>query len=113
MPSNRLERLVFTTLLKMIFLQADLGVTKTHNCPHLSNDNPFSEAQFKTLKYRPTCPTRFGSLEEARAFCRSFFHWYNTEHRHSGIAFMTPESVHYRRAPEIRQVRSNNTGSCL
>jgi putative transposase len=88
------------------FLLADLGVTKTHSRPHVSNDNPFSEAQFKTLKYRPTFPTRFGSLEDARAFCRPFFHWYNTEHRHSGIAFMTPESVHYGRAPEIMQVRS-------
>lgn len=88
------------------FLLADLGVTKTHSRPHVSNDNPFSEAQFKTLKYRPTFPKCFGSLEDARAFCRPFFRWYNTEHRHSGIAFMTPESVHYGRAPEIIQVRS-------
>lgn len=88
------------------FLLADLGVTKTHSRPHVSNDNPFSEAQFKTLKYRPTFPKCFGSLEDARAFCRAFFRWYNTEHRHSGIAFMTPASVHYGDAPEIIQVRS-------
>ncbi len=87
------------------FLLADLGVTKTHSRPHVSNDNPFSEAQFKTLKYRPEFPKCFGSLEDARAFCRPFFRWYNTEHRHSGIAFMTPESVHYGRAPAIIHTR--------
>lgn len=75
-------------------LLADLGVTKTHARPHVSNDNPYSEAQFKTLKYRPEFPDRFGSLEDARAFCQAFFHWYNHEHRHSGIAQFTPAVVH-------------------
>ena len=87
-------------------LLADLGITKTHSRPHVSNDNPFSEAQFKTLKYRPEFPQRFGSLEDSRAFCRPFFRWYNTEHRHSGIAFMTPQDVHYKRATQILETRS-------
>lgn len=75
-------------------LLADLGVTKTHSRPYVSNDNPYSEAQFKTLKYRPEFPERFGSIEDARAFCQVFFHWYNHEHRHSGIALFTPADVH-------------------
>ena len=79
-------------------LLTDLGVTKTHSRPHVSNDNPYSEAQFKTLKYRPEFPDRFGSIEDARAFCRAFFRWYNTEHRHSGIAMLTPADVHAGRA---------------
>ena len=87
-------------------LLADLGVTKTHSRPHVSNDNPFSESQFKTLKHRPEFPQRFGSLQDARAFCRSFFDWYNTEHRHDGIAFMTPENVHYGRTTQILETRS-------
>jgi putative transposase len=87
-------------------LLADLGITKTHSRPHVSNDNPFSEVQFKTLKYRPEFPQRFGSLQDSRAFCRPFFRWYNTEHRHSGIAFMTPQDVHYGRAPQILETRS-------
>jgi putative transposase len=87
-------------------LFADLGVTKTHSRPHVSNDNPFSEAQFKTLKYRPDFPQRFGSLPDARAYCRGFFDWYNTEHRHSGIAFMTPADVHHGRGPQITAQRS-------
>ena len=87
-------------------LLTDLGITKTHSRPHVSNDNPFSEAQFKTLKYRPEFPQRFGSLEDSRAFCRPFFRWYNTEHRHSGIAFMTPQDVHYGRATQILETRS-------
>ena len=87
-------------------LLADLGVTKTHSRPHVSNDNPFSEAQFKTLKYRPGFPQRFGSLEDSRAFCRPFFRWYNTEHRHSGIAFMTPADLHHGRSSQILQARS-------
>jgi putative transposase len=74
---------------------ADLGVTKTHSRPHVSNDNPFSEAHFKTLKYRPDFPERFGSLEEARAHCSAFFLWYNTTHRHSGLGLHTPHDVHY------------------
>ena len=86
-------------------LLSDLGVTKTHSRPHVSNDNPFSESQFKTLKYRPDFPKRFGSIEDARAFCRDFFRWYNTEHRHSGIALLTPETVHYGQAIEVTNAR--------
>jgi putative transposase len=76
------------------FLLADLGVTKSHSRPHCSNDNPFSEAQFKTLKYRPDFPERFGSIEDARVFCDRFFGWYGHEHRHSGIGLHTPADVH-------------------
>ena len=75
-------------------LLADLGVTKSHSRPHVSNDNPYSEAQFKTLKYRPDFPERFGALEDARAFCRGFFSWYNHDHRHSGIGFHTLSLIH-------------------
>ncbi len=87
------------------FLLADLGVTKTHSRPHVANDNPYSEAQFKTLKYRPEFPSRFGSIMDARAFCRSFFAHYNTEHHHSGIGLMTPEAVHDGRANQIQAAR--------
>lgn len=87
-------------------LLADLGVTKTHSRPYVSNDNPYSEAQFKTLKYCPSFPERFGCIEDARAFCRSFFTWYNQDHRHSGIGLMTPEQVHYGQAQEILERRS-------
>jgi putative transposase len=83
------------------FLLADLGVTKSHSRPHCSNDNPYSEAQFKTLKYRPEFPDRFGSYEDALGFCRRFFAWYNDEHRHSGIGFHTPADVHYGRAEQV------------
>ena len=76
-------------------LLADLGVTKTHSRPHVSNDNPFSEAQFKTLKYRPDFPKRFGSIQDSRAHCQVFFPWYNTEHRHGGLGLLTPHDVHY------------------
>jgi len=76
-------------------LLADLGVTKTHGRPHVSNDNPFSEAQFRTLKYRPTFPARFGSIQDARAHCHVFFPWYNTEHHHSGLGLLTPADVHH------------------
>ena len=86
-------------------LLADLGVTKTHSRPHVSNDNPYSEAQFKTLKYRPEFPPRFGSPQDARVHCRSFFHWYNHQHRHSGIGFMTPATVHRGRQHAVAQVR--------
>ena len=75
-------------------LLADLGVTKTHSRPHTSNDNPFSESHFKTLKYRPEFPDRFGSIQDARAFCQRFFCWYNTEHHHSAIGWLTPQIVH-------------------
>ena len=86
-------------------LLADLGVTKTHSRPHVCNDNPFSESQFKTLKYRPEFPKRFGCIEDAQSFCRRFFAWYNTEHRHSAIAWLTPEMVHYGRAEEVIAAR--------
>jgi putative transposase len=82
-------------------LLSDLGVTKTHSRPHTSNDNPFSEAQFKTLKYRPEFPETFGSILDARAHCQEFFTWYNQEHRHSGIGLMTPEDVHYGRSAAV------------
>jgi putative transposase len=75
-------------------LLADLGVTKTHSRPHVSNDNPYSEAQFKTMKYRPDYPDRFGSIQDARAWARSFFHWYNHQHHHTGIGLLTPATVH-------------------
>jgi len=87
-------------------LMADLGVIKSHSRPHVSNDNPYSEAQFKTMKYRPTYPRRFGSFEEAMVFAQSFFKWYNSEHYHSGIAMVTPESLHYGRASKIIAVRA-------
>jgi len=76
-------------------LLADLGVTKSHSRPHVSNDNPFSEAQFKTLKYRPDFPERFGCAEDARGFCSPFFGWYNNHHRHSGLGLLTPHDVHF------------------
>lgn len=87
------------------FLMADLGVTKTHSRPHTSDDNPFSESQFKTLKYRPDFPDRFGSIEDARAFCRAFFPWYNNEHRHTGIRLLTPAVVHYGKAEAMIAAR--------
>lgn len=82
-------------------LLADLGVTKSHSRPYVSDDNPFSESQFKTLKYRPDFPDRFGSLQHSRQFCGPFFAWYNTQHRHSGLGLLTPEGVHRGWAPEI------------
>jgi putative transposase len=88
------------------FLLADLGVLKTHNRPYTSTDNPYSEAHFKTLKYRPGFPARFDSIEHARAFCRRFFSWYNGEHRHSGIGLMTPDAVHHGRAQAIHADRA-------
>ena len=81
-------------------LLADLGVTKTHSRPHVSNDNPYSESQFKTLKYRAEFPDRFGSLEHARALCGDLFQWYNHEHHHAGLGLLTPYDVHYGRAEE-------------
>ena len=86
-------------------LLADLGVTKTHSRPHVSNDNPFSESQFKTLKYRPEFPRRFGCLQDTRAFACEFFPWYNSEHRHSGLALYTPADVHYGRVEQVHQSR--------
>jgi len=87
-------------------LLADLGVGRTHSRPHVSNDNPFSEAVNKTLKYCPAFPARLGSIEDARAFCETFFEHYNHHHRHSGIGLHTPASVHYGTAVEIRARRA-------
>jgi putative transposase len=81
-------------------LMADLGVTKSHSRPHISNDNPFSEAQFKTLKYRPDYPDRFGSLPDAHTWAHAFFPWYNDEHHHSGLGYMTPKAIHYGEAAQ-------------
>ena len=86
-------------------LLSDLGVTKTHSRPYVSNDNPYSESQFKTMKYRPEFPERFGSIEDARSFCQQFFSWYNMKHHHSGIALLTPAQVHYGLAEEILRKR--------
>jgi putative transposase len=86
-------------------LLSDLGVTKTHARPYTSNDNPFSEAQFKTVKYRPDFPDRFGSSQDARAWARPFFHWYNHQHRHSALALMTPAMVHAGRSAQVMQQR--------
>ncbi len=86
-------------------LLADLGVTKTHSRPSVSNDNPYSEAQFKTMKYRPGYPDRFGSIQDARAWARPFFHWYNHEHYHSGLALLTPATVHYGQAQAVLERR--------
>ena len=86
-------------------LLADLGITRSLSRPRVSDDNPFSEAQFKTLKYHPGFPGRFADLAAATAFCRSFFPWYNTEHRHGGIAMLTPDDVHHGRAQRIVEKR--------
>ncbi len=86
-------------------LLADLGVTKTHSRPYVSNDNPYSESQFKTLKYCPQFPSRFGSIQDSRLFCRGFFDYYNNDHRHSGVGLMTPADVHYGRAEQLTTAR--------
>jgi putative transposase len=86
-------------------LMADLGVTKTHSRPHVSDDNPYSESQFRTTKYRPEFPARFGSLQDSRAFSQEFFAWYNEEHRHSGIGLLSPAVVHYGLAPAANEKR--------
>ena len=86
-------------------LLMDLDVAKTHSRPHVSNDNPYSESQFKTMKYRPEFPERFGSEQDARVFCEVFANWYNNEHRHSGICMLTPATVHYGRAEEVLEHR--------
>ncbi len=88
-------------------LLADLAVTQSHSRPHVSDDNPYSEAQFKTLKYRPDFPARFDSIEHARAFCQGFFAWYNHEHRHSGIGYMTPAAVHTGQAQPLYDARQD------
>jgi len=91
---------------KVAQLLADLGVLKSHSRPHVSDDNPYSESQFKTMKYCPEFPDRFGSIEDARTFCQQFFPWYNNEHHHSGIGLLTPEVVHFGRAKEVIERRS-------
>lgn len=85
----------------LALLLADLGVVRTHSRPHVSDDNPFSEAHFKTLKYRPDYPDRFGSIQDARGFCHGFFPWYNHEHHHSGLQLLTPAAVHYQQSGQL------------
>ena len=87
------------------FLLADLGVTKSFNRPHTPNDNPFSESQFKTLKYRPEFPASFGCIEDAQTFCRAFFDWYNRDHHHAGIGLMTPDQVHHGQTDAVYAAR--------
>ena len=86
-------------------LLVELDIAKSHSRPHVSDDNPYSESQFKTMKYRPDFPARFGCIEDARAHCQAFFAWYNNEHRHSGIGYMTPQAVHYGQATALRDAR--------
>ena len=88
-------------------LLADLGITKSHSRPYVSDDNPFSEAQFKTLKYRPGFPERFGSIQDAKAFCRTFFDWYNNVHYHSGLNWLTPATVHYGQTAPVLERRQH------
>jgi putative transposase len=88
------------------FLLADLGVIQSHSRPHVSNDNPYSESQFKTLKYRPSFPARFASIQQARAWCQDFFPWYNSEHRHSGLGLHTAADVHHDRTGPIQAART-------
>jgi putative transposase len=92
------------------FLLADLGVTKTHSRPHVSDDNPYSESQFRTMKYRPEFPDRFGCIQDSRAFSPGFFRWYNEEHRHSGLALLTPAMVHYGQTAMILEQRQSVLG---
>ena len=87
------------------FLLADLSVTKSHSRPYVSDDNPYSESHFRTLKYRPDFPESFGCIQDARAFCQDFFTWYNEEHRHSGIELLTPSMVHHGQAPAVIERR--------
>ena len=86
-------------------LFSDLDILRSHSRPHVSDDNPFSESHFRTLKYRPDFPDRFGSIEHARQVCRPLFAWYNTEHHHSGLAFLTPATVHHGRADQVLDAR--------
>jgi len=88
-------------------LLADMGITKTHSRPYTSNDNPYSEAQFRTMKYRPEFPKRFGSIQDARAFCLGFFDWYNNKHHHTGIGLLTPHQLHSGQAEEVSLQRQN------
>ena len=86
-------------------LLSDLDILRSHSRPYVSDDNPFSESHFRTIKYRPEFPDRFGSLEHARQVCRPLFTWYNTEHHHSSLAFLTPAAVHHGRADEVLEGR--------
>ena len=88
------------------FLLADLGVTQSHSRPHVSDDNPFSESQFKTLKYRPDFPGRFDSIEAARRHCQTFFAWYNDDHHHGGLGLHTAADIHYGTAEAVRNKRA-------
>ncbi len=93
---------------KMVaLLLSDLGITKSHSRPHVSNDNPYSEAQFKTMKYRPEYPDRFGCPEDARVWARDFFDWYNFQHHHTGLGLLTPAMVHYGQAIQIQSARQH------
>jgi len=83
----------------------DLDITKRHSRPYVSDDNPYAEAQLETLKYQPDFPKCFGCIEDARAYCQAFFHWYNTAHRHSGVGYMTPNSGHHGQAEKLRSAR--------
>ncbi len=94
-------------------LLADLGVTKSHSRPQTSNDNPFSESHFKTLKYQPRFPRRFGCIEDARQFCRQFFPWYNQEHHHVGLGLMTPDQVHYGQTNDVHAARQLTLNSAF
>ena len=89
----------------VVHLLADRGVTKSDSRPHVSNDNPYSESQFRTFKYRPDFPDRFGSLEDTQAHCQRFMTWYNEDHVHSGIGYHTSADVHYGRAEQVRELR--------
>ena len=95
----------------VVELYAFLGIKRSHSRPHVSNDNPYSEAGFKTMKYCPAFPGSFGSIEDARAFCSRFFTYYDHEHRHSGIAYHTPASVHFGTATEVRAQRAETLGA--
>jgi putative transposase len=90
----------------MTFLLAERGVTKTHSRPYVSNDNPYSESQFKTMKYRPEFPERFGCYQDAQRFLSEFFPWYKNDHHHSGLGYLTPYDVHYGLANKRREQRA-------
>lgn len=102
--SDRRSPMIAQNVAQML---AGLGVTKSHSRPKTSNDNPFSESQYKTLKYRHDFPDRFGSLEDAKAWCTQFFRWYNEEHRHSGVGLHTPHDVHFGLADQLREMRDD------
>jgi transposase InsO family protein len=98
-----------TTALMLV----DLGVLKSHSRPHTSNDNPFSEAHFKTLKYQPEFPRNFETIEQARAFCRRFFAWYNQDHHHAGIGLMTPDQIHFGQAETVYAARQSTLNTAF